>query len=212
MFQDSEAGICRRRFLGMVAPACALTCLGFETACAQEKTETSAEGGTSPRISHPFDAKFGRELTYRQFYKVRYAEAIKLAKALQDEMGREEALDFLRLHTSRTMSEFGKSQAAKIENPSLHRYTEQFRNLDNYRNTLAMQIVEDTDRVFELKVTECIWASTFLAADAGELGYAMVCYGDYAWAEGFNSRIKLERDKTLMEGHAICNHRYVWLG
>jgi hypothetical protein len=63
-----------------------------------------------------------------------------------------------------------------------------------------MEIVEDTDKAFELKVTECIWAATFLQAKAGEIGYAAVCYGDYAWAEGFKSKIKLIRDKTLMQG------------
>jgi len=40
----------------------------------------------------------------------------------------------------------------------------------------------------------------------------MVCHGDYAWAEGFNPDIKLVRDKTLMQGDSICNHRYVWQG
>jgi hypothetical protein len=51
-----------------------------------------------------------------------------------------------------------------------------------------------------------------LAKKAGDIGYAMVCWGDYAWAEGFNPKIKLVRDKTLMEGHDRCNHRYIWTG
>ena len=75
-----------------------------------------------------------------------------------------------------------------------------------------MEIVEDTEKAFELKITECIWASTFLNAKAGDIGYASVCFGDYAWAEGFNPKIKMIRDKTLMQGHELCNHRYVWLG
>ena len=75
-----------------------------------------------------------------------------------------------------------------------------------------MEIVENMDTAYELKVTECIWASTFLAAKAGDIGYASVCIGDYTWAEGFNPKIKLVRDKTLMQGHDICNHRYIWTG
>jgi hypothetical protein len=58
-------------------------------------------------------------------------------------------------------------------------------------------------------VTECIWASTFLHAREGDIGFAHVCYGDYAWSRGFNPKIKLVRDKTLMQGHPVCNHRYV---
>ncbi len=57
-----------------------------------------------------------------------------------------------------------------------------------------------------------ILASTFLVAKAGDIGWASVCFGDYAWAEGFNPKIKLVRDKTLMQGHDICNHRYIWMG
>ena len=77
---------------------------------------------------------------------------------------------------------------------------------------MTFDIVEDTDTAFEMKVTECLTASTFLSLDAGYIGYAGVCWGDYAWAEGFNPKIKLIRDKTLMQGHAFCNHRYVMEG
>ena len=43
-----------------------------------------------------------------------------------------------------------------------------------------MEIVEDTKKTFELIVTECIWADTFLRAKAGDIGYAWVCWGDYS--------------------------------
>lgn len=65
-----------------------------------------------------------------------------------------------------------------------------------------MEIVENTDAAYELKVTECMWAATFLAAKAGDIGWASVCFGDYAWAKGFNPKIKLVRGKT----------RYIWTG
>ena len=77
---------------------------------------------------------------------------------------------------------------------------------------MTHEVVVDTDKVFELKVTECLTSEIFLDADAGDIGYAYVCFGDYAWAEGFNPKIKMVRDKTLMQGHAYCNHRYMWTG
>jgi hypothetical protein len=61
-------------------------------------------------------------------------------------------------------------------------------------------------------MTECIWAKTFLDANAGDIGYAQICIGDYTWAESFNPKITMVRDKTLMQGHDICNHRYLWKG
>lgn len=212
MQRELAANTGRREFLTVIAPACAITCLGFKLAYAQEGAKASTSGDSAAGESHRFDTEFPDKLTYRQYYRVRYGEAIDLAKSLQEEMGREKAVGFLKRYASRVMGDYGKSQATRTEDHSLRQYTELFRNFDNYRNRLAMEIVEDTDRAFELKVTKCIWASTFREADAGELGYAMVCHGDYAWAESFNPMIKLERDKTLMQGDAICNHRYVWKG
>ena len=203
-------GNSRRHFLTTVVPACALTCAGFRVALAQDK----AKAGEQPadENTHPFDAEFPRKITFRQFYRSRYREAIDLAKALKEEMGDEKAIEFIKQHTAQKMAAYGKSQAEKTEDNSLHQYTEQFRNIDNYKNTLTMEIVEDSDQAFELKVSECMWASTFRDADAGDIGFAMVCHGDYAWAEGYNPKIKLVRDKTLMQGAPYCNHRYVWTG
>ena len=87
-----------------------------------------------------------------------------------------------------------------------------FADTKSWEPMLKMEILEDTETAFELKVTECIQATVFRDANAADIGYARVCWGDYAWAEGFNPNIKLVRDKTLMQGHDYCNHRYVWEG
>lgn len=57
-----------------------------------------------------------------------------------------------------------------------------------------------------------VFADTFLHFKAGDIGYAKICWGDYAWAKGYHTNIVLTRDKTLMEGHSCCNHRYTWIG
>lgn len=135
---------------------------------------------------------------------------IGLTKALEKEWGTERTAEFLKEHTANKMTDYGKIQASRADNNNFEAYVKHFRS--GYADTLSMTIVEDTDTAFELKVTECIWAATFLRADAGDIGYCSVCWGDYAWAESFNEKIKLVRDRTLMEGHDYCNHRYVWTG
>ena len=187
-------------------PACALTCfgLGNTVVLAQDTKESTPEEDV-----HKFDQEYKRKLTYRQYFASRYGEYIQLAKALDKELGKEEAIKFLKKYTAERMLQYGKSHASKSPDNSFHTYTDTFRDLNRYKNTLTMEIIEDTEKAFELKVTECIWATSFLEADAGEIGYASVCYGDYAWAEGFNPKIKLIRDKTLMQGHDYCNHRYI---
>ena len=48
----------------------------------------------------------------------------------------------------------------------------------------------------------------FREEDACDIGFAAVCFADYALPQAFNPKIKLIRDKTLMQGHEFCNHKY----
>ena len=62
----------------------------------------------------------------------------------------------------------------------------------------------------EAVVTECCIAETFQAAGlGGAIGHAAVCNMDYTWPVAFNPDFKMERTKTLMQGHDCCNHRYI---
>ncbi|NIM89771.1 MAG: hypothetical protein GTO17_02360 [Candidatus Aminicenantes bacterium] len=197
----------RRQFLKII-PACSLVCLGSGGAWAlaqEEKTPSAQEA------KHKFDNEMDRKLTYRQLINMQYREFIQLAKALEKEMGKEKFIEFLKKHTYENLIKIGQQYAKRSPENSFKTYTNTFRP-PRYKNTLTMEIVEDTEKAFELKVTECIWASVFHKAEAGDIGFAYICYGDYAHAEGFNPKIKMIRDKTLMQGHKYCNHRYIWEG
>jgi len=206
--QTSFLGLDRRQFLATLMPACALTCLGAKYVLGSDFYRAMP---LIQEAKHKFDGPFDRPLTYRQLFATRYGEFIQLAKALEKEMGQEKLLGFLKKNTEARLYQVGQQQAKQSPDQSFSTYVKTFKG-PGYDKTLTKEIIEDTDKVFELKVTECIWASVFLQAKAGEIGYAAVCFGDYAWAQGFNSKIRMVRDKTLMQGHDCCNHRYVWEG
>ena len=197
----------RRKFIASVIPACAITCMGSNAAFA---SILRGEGNLIQDQKHKFDSKFERALTYRQLLERQFMNFITLAKGLEKEMSKEKAIALLKKISTERQTNFGKRQASQMPDNSFAAYVDQFRS--GYDNTLTKEIVEDTKTAFELKVTECIWADTFLKAKAGDIGYAWICWGDYAWAEGFNPKIKMVRDKTLMQGHDRCNHRYLWKG
>jgi len=207
MKESSMFNTNRRQFLSTILPACSMMCLGGSFALAQ----TQEEKEKSSDEKHKFDKPFEGKLSNRQFYNVRYREYIRLTKALEKEMGKEKLIEFLKNYTKNNMMNYGQSHAKRSPDNTFATYIKTFKN-PRYENSLTMEIIEGTEKTFELKVTECIWATTFLNAKAGDIGYASVCFGDYAWAEGFNPNIKMIRDKTLMQGHECCNHRYVWLG
>jgi len=92
---------------------------------------------------------------------------------------------------------------------------ETFRELakeTNYfsENTVNIKVVKDTNKTFEVKITECLWAKIFKEIGMEKLGYALVCYPDYASCQGYNPKITLTRTKTLMQGNNYCNHKYTW--
>jgi len=197
----------RRKFIASVIPACAITCVGSNAAFA---SILRAEGNLIQEQKHKFDNNFERTLTYRQLLERQFMNFITLAKGLEKEMGKEKTIALLKNVSTEGQTDLGKRQASSMPDNSFAAYVGQFRS--GYENTLTKEIVEDSETAFELKVTECIWADTFLKAKAADIGYAWICWGDYAWAEGFNPKIKMVRDKTLMQGHDRCNHRYLWKG
>ena len=201
-------GISRRQFISSVVPACSMACLGTGNLFAFPSPGMEA---ALQEEKHKFEQEYGRKLTIKQFYAVRYGEFIRFAKAMEEEIGKEKLIEILKKKTHERLVKTGQNHAKNSPDNSFKTYVSTFRP-PRYKDVLTHEVVEDTDTAFELKVTECIWAKTFLDAKAGDIGFAQICYGDYTWAESFNPKIKMVRDKTLMQGHEICNHRYIWTG
>ena len=201
----------RRDLITRIFPACAAACILpgkipglFEL----EKNEIFQQA------QHKFDKeyKLPRPVSYRQYFTQIMRANIELCKTLVKELGEEKALEIIKINTRKNSLRQGENQAKALGNNSFSAFTSIFKN-PQWKNILTHKIVEDTDKAFEIKVTECLPYEIFKATDfAGKFGWACVCYGDYITAEGFNPKIKLVRDKTLMEGDTYCNHRYIWTG
>ena len=194
----------RRNFITSIMPVCAMACLGSGNNSIFAQTEDKNVNQTV----HKFDQKLDRELTYLDYYALRYREFIRLTKALEKELGKEKLINFLKENTKKRTFELGQNQAIEMGDNSLSAYVKQFRP-PNYQKSLTHEVVEDTETSFKIIVKECIWAKTFIDAGVGDIGYAHICYGDYSWTTGFNPKMRMERDKTLMQGHECCNHRYI---
>lgn len=199
----------RRDLITRIMPACAATCL---LPCKSLGMIEPEEDELFQQAKHKFDTEMQRKLTYRQMFQQQYFNTINFGRYLKQELGDKEAIELIKKVTYRALTDVGKRQAQQMGNNSFQAYVRQFKDPNGYKYTLTKEVVEDTETVCELKVTECLWASTFLQQNAGDIGFAVVCHGDYAWPQGFNPKIKMVRDKTLMEGHEYCNHRYIWTG
>ena len=78
------------------------------------------------------------------------------------------------------------------------------------RHCLKFNITEDAPNKIIFKFTKCLWAKTFLEINEPGLGYAMCCYPDYEMVKVFHPKLKLTRNKTLMQGNTCCESIYTW--
>lgn len=78
-----------------------------------------------------------------------------------------------------------------------------------WNHVLSYDIIEDSDKTFEIKVTKCLWAKTFRENNAAEIGYAVKCHEDFVFCRTINPRVKLIRYKTLMQGNDCCDFKWV---
>lgn len=199
----------RRDFITKLIPTCSFMCSGgaglLAGFCVEGKAHALQE-------KHMFDREFTRKLTHRQYVQSINRTFIEFAQAVQKKFGIEETIELIKKMATEWNLERGRKQAQNSKDRSLKSYTRMFADPKSWEPMLKIKIVEDSETAFELRVTECIQAAIHIDANAADIGYANVCWGDYAWAQGFNPKIKLIRDKTLMQGHACCNHRYVWIG
>lgn len=200
----------RRDFLLKTVPVCAATCLGASHVFA--RSSLISKPVLQDQEVHKFDKEFpGPALTYRRLAGISQRSFIRFARFLQKEMGEQKVIDLIKKATDERMREQAKSDLKRLGGSEFSKYISIFRE-PRMQAGLIMEIIEDTDSAFEIRVTDCLSAQAFLPYKAGDIGYAAVCWGDYTWASDFNPKIKLIRDKTLMQGHDCCNHRYVWTG
>lgn len=142
--------------------------------------------------------------THEVLFRSRYVHYIQRMERFAEYMGRDNLIAMLKRATDDNNLTHNPNPDAK----SVEDYATPILENENFKFRVDCEVLELTDKVWELKFTNCLWAKTFREMNAGDIGYASVCHGDFSSATVFNQKLKLERTKTLMEGHDFCNHRY----
>ena len=189
----------RRSFLKAALLGSAL--LGLGGPC-QLRAFQVAQRAKAEGQRHKFLADSG--LSFEEIFIVAYIPPLTIWRSIEREIGREKLHEMMRraIDLAERQQKAGKNDLAT--------YTQNFRKPDSfYQNVLTFQIIEDTPRAFEVKISECLWAKTYREANAGDLGYIFFCYADFASTKGFNPKMRMIRTKTLMQGDDCCNNRYV---
>jgi hypothetical protein len=190
-----------RRGLFAMLPGAAAGCAGCVSAvsfAAQIQASTTAPGWTKRT-----------DLTWEQMFRFAYQkDLIPLLKALAERLGREKFTRMLKEAGDAVVRKKTAGRPPMVKD--LVTFAANMKNVPPLiQHTLEAQITEETPQAFEYRVTKCLWAKVFREEDAGDIGYAMICYPDYAVAKSLNPKLKLIRTQTLMQGDDCCRLRYV---
>jgi hypothetical protein len=181
-----------RRSLFRVLPAAGTACFGCLNA------QTAAHSPSEKA-----------DITWEDLFRFAYRkDLIPMLKGLSARLGKERTVELLK----EIMSEAaGKPRAQQMKDLTF--LAAGMKGMSPlYQHALVGEVLAESPQLFEYKVTSCLWAKSFREEGAGELGYAMICYPDYAVATSFSPKIRLQREKTLMQGHECCHFRYTMEG
>jgi hypothetical protein len=153
---------------------------------------------------HKFQNDFCR--TYEDAFRWRFDYYINIMKRFSDYLGRDKLLDLIKRAVDENNKKLGTDNPAH----SLTSFVEYGK--EAYKNMMTYDIIVESEEIYEMKVTECLWAKTFRDQNAAEIGYATICHGDFTEATAYHPKLNLKRTKTLMQGHDCCNHRWTWKG
>jgi hypothetical protein len=186
----------RRQLIASMCAAGSLACLGCgRLALAAAEDELPAD---------KFEAM--SNMSFEAVFQFAYVNSfIPTMKILSNRIG----LETIQHSASQAAGDEVGEMAAALPSNDLAAWVTRLKKANRFwKHVLTFEIAEDTEKAFEVKITECLWAKTFRGADAADIGYSWVCHPDYAMATAFNPKMSLIRDKTLMQGDSHCNHRW----
>ena len=218
--KNTTFGLNRRDFFNKVLPPTVLTCLACNDVLAgvyQENQQTSQV--------HKFDKDSG--MTVRELFQANFQIFyLPLMRNFEKRFGAQEFRQMLMEAFTEIYSDSMKEVVRDVKEKNIDTFITSFmaanRSIGKSKgigalervmsNITTTEIVEKSENVLEMKVTECLIADVYREVNGSEIGYITHCYPDIVLAESFDPKMKLYRTKTLMQGDKYCNHRYVFEG
>jgi len=160
-------------------------------------------------IQHRFDQPMPSPLTYREHVELEYAsQFIPFLKHLEKTLGRDRVIELLREFAFHGVKQFADEIVKTKGKNDLSVFKEIFSPANpNLWSYLTIQVVESTEKVFAIQVTECLLAQIFRQAGVAAYGSTALCC-DVIFTQFVNPRIGLDLDGTLMDGKPSCTYRW----
>jgi len=73
---------------------------------------------------------------------------------------------------------------------------------------LETTVLDASEKEFNFDVTRCRYSEMYREMGLGEIGHLLSCQRDGTFCEGYDSRIKMTRSQTIMQGAPTCTFRF----
>jgi len=73
---------------------------------------------------------------------------------------------------------------------------------------LEIDVQEHSDNTYAFNVTRCRYAEMYRDMGLGEIGHLLSCQRDGSFCEGYDPRLELTRNQTIMQGASHCDFTY----
>lgn len=198
--ENQEFSENRRDFLTKVVPFAALLCFGCKRAAFHK---TAAESTDTPLESFGMST----EETYYFFYGM----FIPLMQSLEKEIGSEKFIDLITKTSTENLATMVGDMTKDMKVKDLNVFAGFLKDIlatVPYNATFTCEITEQSDKVLELKYTQCLPAKLLCAMNAANIGLAIECSGAQAAAKAINPNIKYSNPKNIMKGDSYCIERF----
>jgi hypothetical protein len=77
-------------------------------------------------------------------------------------------------------------------------------------DTLQIDVKEKSPERYRFDVTRCKYAEMYRDMGLGEIGHLLSCQRDGTFCEGYDTKLKLKRTQTIMQGASHCDFDYTY--
>ena len=187
----------RRRFLTEALPAGALFCLGCKGLAASQKPSYLEDSG----------------MTVEDVYKFSFESIVPILESMGKDLGREKLLRLLEKASAENYAQMVTAMAKDYPSRDMKSFAKMMdafmAGMPVFQKSMAYEVTEFTDKVYETKYTLCLPAKILREMNAADIGYALECSPADAFVKAFNPKMKSTLVKNIMKGDSVCIERIV---
>ena len=79
-------------------------------------------------------------------------------------------------------------------------------------DAVTIDMKESSDTKLEFNITRCRYSEMYKEMGMGDIGHLLSCQRDGTFCEGYDSKMKMTRTQTIMQGASHCDFKYRYEG